>query len=95
MPRYAYRPCFDDLTVKEYLQLKREEFLTDEEIADLYFISMATLSRWKRKNEIKAGKTPREYRELINKGYRDKDICMRWNITRSALYQWKVRKGII
>lgn len=95
MSRYSHRPAFNDLTIKEYKRLKREEKLTDKQIADLYFISTATLSRWKRRNEIKAERKAEEYIELRKDGYRDYQICAKWDITPSALYQWKAKRGLI
>jgi uncharacterized protein YjcR len=70
------------------------ERMTDKEIADSLFISTATLSRWKRANGVKAERTAEDYIHLRKQGYADKHICVKWGISPSALYQWKISKNL-
>lgn len=83
------------LTKKEYKRLKTEERLSDKEIADSLFIGTATLSRWKKRVGVKAGRDPEDYLKLKNKGYRDWQIAQKWGIVPSALYLWKKAKGLV
>lgn len=79
-----------DLTIGQYKALKQDR-VTDQEIADSLFIGMATLQRWKKRNNLKAGRTKESYLELKAQGYKEVQIAMQWGITRSALYLWKRR----
>jgi hypothetical protein len=87
-------PIAFDMPVKEYYRLRDEEKLTHPEIAKSVFVSPATLSRWKKRKGITDFRSPGEYIRLRKEGYRDHNICAKWDITPSALYQWKVAHDI-
>lgn len=84
-----------DLTTWEYLYLKRAEGLTDSEIANLKHISTSSLSRWKKREGIKAGRTTEEYERLEQLGYTPMEIAKRWRISQSAMWQFRSSRGLL
>lgn len=86
----------DETDVDKYIEIKKTTGLPDAVIAETYFfVSAPTLARWKRKYNVKVKRfTPKAYLDLRKKGYTDKDICIKWDITASGLYQWKRRENL-
>jgi hypothetical protein len=83
-----------DLTEKEYREMKKQ-YIPDREIAKKCLVSFSTFNRWKAENNIRAGRDVSEYIKLRKEGYRDHQIHKLWNITPSALYQWKKPKNLV
>jgi hypothetical protein len=84
------RVPWNDMTILEYRELKKN--YTDTEIARKKFISMPTLSRWKKRNEVRATLNLTDIRALQDKGYTQEQIGIRMNRSQSAISQQIRRK---
>lgn len=82
------------MTPESYLKLKREDKLTDKQIADLEGVSESSLARWKRDNNVKAERTTEDYLKLREEGYFDYHIAEEWGVTPSAVSMWKARRNL-
>jgi hypothetical protein len=84
-----------ELTPVLYFKLKKEAELTDPEIAEMFYMSTAGLSRWKVKNDIRACREPYEYKILRACGFSIKEICLKWGIKQPALYIWRKANDLL
>ena len=83
-----------DINPIEYMKLERAGY-THKEIAEKLCVGTATLSRWKKANDIRSYRDPSEYTRLHELGYTDKEIARKWGITPSGIHMWKRYNGLI